>query len=81
MQNGTKTSVCSDCPDLFELASGDLAVIGEDITEAVVELPLTGSCDPDERMIRIPAAQAGIADLVGFLDDASRKPVDDDEKV
>ena len=43
------------CPDIFELADGDFAMIGSDITEtAIGKLPPTAGCAPDERIIRIP---------------------------
>jgi hypothetical protein len=53
--NGAKTYACEGCPDIFELADGDFAIIGSDITEiAAGELPPSASCGPDERIIRIP---------------------------
>ena len=43
------------CPDIFELTSGDFAVIGADITEqAVGFLPPGTGCGPGERMVSIP---------------------------
>lgn len=43
------------CPDIFELVSGDFAVIGADITtEATAALPRDAGCGPDERIVRIP---------------------------
>jgi hypothetical protein len=43
------------CPDIFELADGDFAIIGSDITEASAgKLPPTAGCAPDERIVRIP---------------------------
>jgi hypothetical protein len=43
------------CPDVFELETGDFAVIGQDITEKVIsELPQGASCGPDERIVVIP---------------------------
>jgi hypothetical protein len=43
------------CPDLFELADGDFAIIGTDITEvASASLPPSAGCAPDERIVRIP---------------------------
>ena len=44
------------CPDVLELASGDFAIIGKDITEFADQLPVGSGCGPDERMIRIPRA-------------------------
>jgi len=52
--NGARTVGCRGCPDIFELASGDFAVIGADITDTAGMLPPTASCGPDERIIRIP---------------------------
>jgi hypothetical protein len=53
-ENGAQTVGCRGCPDIFELASGDFALIGADITDAAGMLPPTASCGPDERIIRIP---------------------------
>jgi hypothetical protein len=53
-ENGAKSVGCSGCPDIFELADGDFAVIGADITEAARMLPPTAGCGPDERIVRIP---------------------------
>jgi len=53
--NGAKTYACRGCPDIWELAGGDFAIIGSDITtEATDKLPPSASCGPDERIIRIP---------------------------
>jgi hypothetical protein len=53
--NGARTVALNNCPDMFELDSGDFAIIGIDITdEAAPRLPATASCGPDERIIRIP---------------------------
>lgn len=43
-----------NCPDLWELESGDFAVIGIHITDRVKQLPPTASCGPDERIVLIP---------------------------
>lgn len=52
---GLRTPALANCPDLFELESGDFAVIGIDITERAKEgLPVTASCGPDERIVWIP---------------------------
>jgi len=53
-ENGAKSVGCSGCPDIFELVSGDFAVIGADITDAAGMLPPTAGCGPDERIVRIP---------------------------
>lgn len=43
------------CPDIFELASGDFAIIGADITEkAAACLPPGSGCGPGERIVSIP---------------------------
>jgi len=53
--NGAQTYACEGCPDILELAGGDFAIIGSDITaESLGKLPPTVSCGPDERIIRIP---------------------------
>jgi hypothetical protein len=51
---GAQTIALRGCPDIFELESGDFAVIGSDITELSKHLPSSASCGPDERMVRIP---------------------------
>lgn len=51
----TQTRALVGCPDLFELDTGDFAVIGTDITDtAKVLLPADASCGPDERIVVIP---------------------------
>ena len=53
--NGAMTIALRGCPDIFELESGDFAVIGIDITDAAApKLPPTAGCGPDERIVRIP---------------------------
>ena len=53
--NGAKTISLNGCPDILELATGDFAVIGVDITQdARSHLPPTFGCGPDERIVRIP---------------------------
>ena len=53
--NGARTPCLSGCPDLFELHSGDFAVIGRDITfGAVPQLPPSAGCGPDERIVWVP---------------------------
>lgn len=53
--NGAKTEALQNCPDLWELADGNFAVIGIDITsQAANGLPPTAGCGPDERVIWIP---------------------------
>ena len=53
--NGAQTVALNGCPDIFELASGDFAIIGIDITEASANrLPPTAGCGPDERVVLVP---------------------------
>jgi hypothetical protein len=53
--NGARTIALRGCPDIFELESGDFAVIGIDITESAAKhLPPSAGCGPDERIVRIP---------------------------
>jgi hypothetical protein len=53
--NGAQSVGCRGCPDIWELESGDFAVIGIDITEAAApKLPPTAGCGPDERIVRLP---------------------------
>lgn len=50
--NGTESSGAKGCPDLFELDSGDFAVIGIDQTEELRPLlPSDAACGPDERIV------------------------------
>lgn len=53
--NGAQSSGCSGCPDIWELANGDFAIIGIDITDAAItKLPPSAGCGPDERIVRLP---------------------------
>jgi hypothetical protein len=52
--NGATTVAANGCPDIWELASGDFAIIGSDITDQSGQLPPGASCGPDERIVRIP---------------------------
>lgn len=53
--NGAKSVGCDGCPDIWELADGDFAIVGIDITDlAIAKLPPTAGCGPDERIVRIP---------------------------
>jgi len=46
---------CDGCPDIWELESGDFAVIGVDITAAAkATLPASAGCGPGERIILLP---------------------------
>ena len=43
------------CPDIFELNTGDFAVIGADITmQAIPALPPDAGCGPGERIVQVP---------------------------
>ncbi len=54
-EGGKKTAALEGCPDIFELETGDFAIIGSDITdEAKPKLPTDASCGADERIVRIP---------------------------
>jgi len=53
--DGAQSVACDGCPDLWELASGDFAVIGIDITETAKHgLPPTAGCGADERVVLLP---------------------------
>jgi hypothetical protein len=53
--NGAQTPALAGCPDIFELESGNFALIGRNITaEASRHLPADASCGPDECIIEIP---------------------------
>lgn len=49
------TSDGPDCPDIWELDNGDVAVIGRDLTDSLGgNLPTGVSIGPDERLVVIP---------------------------
>jgi hypothetical protein len=53
--HGAVTPSLQGCPDIFELRSGDFAIIGQDITAtARGQLPAGAGCGPDERIVWIP---------------------------
>jgi hypothetical protein len=52
--NGAQTIAVQNCPDIWELESGDFAVIGINVSELADRLPPTASCGPDERVVLIP---------------------------
>ncbi len=53
--NGAQTIALNGCPDLWELADGNFAVIGIDMTDAARPLlPPTAGCGPDERIVMVP---------------------------
>ncbi len=52
---GAKSVGGSGCPDIFELDSGDFAIIGINITEgAKAKLPPSAGCGADESIVLIP---------------------------
>lgn len=54
-EGGAQTPSLQGCPDIFELDSGDFALIGRDITsELLAHLPQDASCGPDERIVWVP---------------------------
>ena len=69
--NGAQSAALNGCPDIFELDSGDFAIIGSDITDAATgKLPPSAGCGPDERIVWIPRktlvlAKADIPDRLG----------------
>lgn len=49
------TSDTPDCPDMWELENGDVAVIGRDLSNSLgTRLPAGVSIGPDERLVVIP---------------------------
>lgn len=53
--HGAQSVGCEGCPDIWELESGDFAIIGIDITTAAkTKLPATAGCGPDERVVLVP---------------------------
>jgi hypothetical protein len=54
----TDALLCSGghhCPGIFELTSGDFAIVGQDITSsAASHLPAGSGCGPDERVVSVP---------------------------
>jgi hypothetical protein len=53
--NGAKSVGGDGCPDIWELDSGDFAIIGIDVTAtAKPKLPPTAGCGPDERIVLLP---------------------------
>lgn len=65
---GVHTSGHDDCPDIWELSNGDVAVIGRDLTDSYrSRLPGGVSIRSDERVVILPrgmviAAKADIPD-------------------
>ena len=53
--DGAQTPALKGCPEIFELDSGDFAIIGQDVTPKIIDqLPPGTTCGPDERIIVIP---------------------------
>lgn len=53
--SGEVSSGLKGCPDIFELETGDFAIIGNDITAtASKHLPTSATCGTDERIVVIP---------------------------
>jgi len=53
--DGALSKGAKGCPDMFELETGDFAIIGQDATEQLMKtLPPDASCGPDERIVVIP---------------------------
>jgi hypothetical protein len=53
--NGAQTPSLQGCPDIFELQSGDFALIGRTVTAEIMEhLPPDAGCGPDESIICVP---------------------------
>ncbi len=53
--NGMQTSGSQGCPDILEMADGDFAIIGIDITDTALPALIEGaSCGPDEKIVRVP---------------------------
>ncbi|MEU9334391.1 hypothetical protein AB0D49_14705 [Streptomyces sp. NPDC048290] len=49
------TTDSPDCPDIWELENGDVAVVGRDLTGSLGDrLPPGVSVGPDERLVVIP---------------------------
>ena len=61
-------SNAGNCPDVFELASGDFAIIGEDVSHEL-ELPADAGRSESERAIVVPRAVllAAMRDLSGSI--------------
>lgn len=53
--NGAQTPALQNCPDVWELDTGDFAIIGIEVTDELrPKLPPTASCGPDERIVLVP---------------------------
>ena len=49
-----ETPAARGCPDLWELDSGDVAIIGLDHTASLVSQLDSASCGPDEQIVVVP---------------------------
>jgi hypothetical protein len=58
----------SNCPDLFELESGDFAIIGTDVGTRL-QIPADAGCSDTERVVMIPreVLLSAIRDLSGSI--------------
>lgn len=66
--SGDPTPAAKGCPDVWELDSGDIAIIGIEQTDGLAGLlPGTASCGPDERIVIVPRGifTAAARDWVG----------------
>jgi hypothetical protein len=65
---GGETPNLENCPDVWELSSGDFAVVGLDATiDLGSRMPATASCGPDEALVIVPRATmlSAAKDLLG----------------
>jgi hypothetical protein len=46
-------SSSGNCPDVFELSTGDFAIVGEDVSTSL-ELPADAGRSDTERIVRVP---------------------------
>jgi hypothetical protein len=54
-EGGARTAALEGCPDIFELNTGEFALIGRNVTTEVARhLPADASCGPDECIVAIP---------------------------
>lgn len=54
-RGGTKTPAAEGCPDIWELETGEFAVVGINKTDQLKGLlPETASCGDDERIVILP---------------------------
>jgi hypothetical protein len=61
-----RCSSSTNCPDVFELDSGDFAIIGHDATQSIT-LPDDAGCSTEERVVVVPRAV-----LLAAFEDFSR---------